>query len=143
MKRKQLVGLKPEVASLKAIGTDGENNLVDATVCNFPEAAHIHCFCHLQLNIEAHLCKHQFSSAVVSQYIQDIFRWRDDENAYRKGLVDSYNIDAFVADLSNLKRKWYQLEQQDFQDHVFHKVGFHDWFLKCKADEFHHCTLRA
>ena len=97
----------------------------------------------LRQNIEAHLREHQFSSAVVSQYIQDIFGWRDEENAYHEGLVDSYNIDAFDASLRNLKSKWDQLEQDDFQDRIFHKVGFHDWFVKHKADDFRHCTLRS
>ena len=39
-----LVGLKPDISTVKAIGTDGEKNLVDATVRNFPEAAHVRCY---------------------------------------------------------------------------------------------------
>ena len=78
---------------------------MDAAVRNFPEAAHVRCFRHLQQNIGAHLRECQFSSAVVSQYVRDIFGWRfgwrDDENIYHEGLVDSFNIDAFDASLSN------------------------------------------
>ena len=40
-----------------------------------------------------------------------------------------------------LKDKWNQIEQDDFQDKI-HKVEFHDWFTKFKADDFHSSTLR-
>ena len=103
-----LVGLKPDISTVKAVGTDGGKNLVDAAVRNFPEAAHVRCFRHLQQNIEAHLREHQFSSAVVLHYIHDLFGWRD-ENTYQEGLVHSYKIDAFDVSLSNLKSKWDQL----------------------------------
>ena len=67
-----LVGLKPEISAVKALGTDGEKNLVDAVVRNFPEAACIRCFRHLQQNIESYLCEQQFSSGVIRQYAHDI-----------------------------------------------------------------------
>jgi len=61
-----LIGLKPGIVAVKAVGTDRERNLVDAVVCNFPEAAHIQCFQHLQQNIETHLHEHHFSSSVIT-----------------------------------------------------------------------------
>ena len=52
-----VIGLKQEIATIKAIGTDGEKNLVDAVLCNFPEAYHVHFFRHLQQNVEMHMCE--------------------------------------------------------------------------------------
>ena len=113
-----LVGLKPEIAAVKAVGTDGEKNLVDAVVRNFPEAAHVRCFRHLKQNIESHLREQQFSSAAIVQYTRDIFGWRDSDGQYHEGLVDSDNISSFDSSLFSLKSKWDQLEQDDFHDRV-------------------------
>ena len=43
-----LCALNRKVAAVKAVGTDGEKNLVDAVLHNFHQAAHIRCFRHLQ-----------------------------------------------------------------------------------------------
>ena len=50
-----LVGLKQQAAAVNAIVTDGEKTLVDAALRNFPQAAHVCCFRHLQQNVEMHL----------------------------------------------------------------------------------------
>ena len=136
-----LIGLKPEVAGVKAVGTDGEKNLVDAIMRNFPEADCVRCFRHLQQNVERHLHEHRFSASAITQYVKDIFGWRDADGTYHEGLVDSDSIDGFNTALLNLKGKWNQIEQDDFQDKM-HKVGFHDWFTKFKADDFRSSTLR-
>jgi len=47
--------LNQEVATFKAISTDGEKTLVDATLRNFPQAAYFCCFRYLQQNVERHL----------------------------------------------------------------------------------------
>ena len=71
----KLVGLKQKIAAVKATEMDGEKNLVDVVVHNFPEAAHVCHFRHLQQNIESHLNKQQFSSAAIVQYTRDITIW--------------------------------------------------------------------
>lgn len=136
-----LIGLKPEVSAVKAVGTDGEKNLVDAVMRSFPEAAQIRCFRHLQQNIESHLREHKFSANAITQYVKDIFGWRDADDTYHEGLVDSESINGFNTTLLQLKDKWHQLEQDDFQDKI-HMMGFHDWFTKYKADDFRHYKLR-
>ena len=68
-----------------------------------------------------------------------LFGWRDSWGNYHEGLVDSDNISSFDTSLLSLKSKWDQLEQDDFQDCIFHKNAFHD----CKADDFHHSILRS
>ena len=85
---------------------------------------------------------HNMSSAsAITQYVKDIFGWRDADGTYHEGLVDSDSIDGFNTALLDLKNKWNQIEQDDFQDKT-HKVGFHDWFTKFKADDFRSSTLR-
>lgn len=137
-----LIGLKPEVSAIKAVGTDGEKNLSDAVMRNFPEATQVRCFRHLQQNIESHLREHKFSAGIITQYVHDIFGWRDAEGTYHEGLVDSNNISDFNTTLLKLKEKWNKLERDDFQDKS-HKEGFHDWFTKFKAHDFGHYTLRS
>ena len=63
-----LIGLKPEIYAVKATGTDGEKNLVEALLRNFPQAAHIRCFRHLQQNIEMHLRGLQFPQSTIKEY---------------------------------------------------------------------------
>ena len=38
---------------------------------------------------------------------------------------------------------WEQREQIAFQGRKSHEPGFHAWFTRYKADDFHHCTLRS
>ena len=35
------------------------------------------------------------------------------------------------------------MERNAFNDRKSHKPAFHDWFLKQKAEDFRHCTLRS
>ena len=44
----QVVGLKPELRKIKAIGTDGEIALIDALKEVFPDAIHLRCFNHFR-----------------------------------------------------------------------------------------------
>ena len=83
-----LIGLKPEIAAVKAVGTDGEHTLVEAVLRNFPQAVHLRCFRHLQQNIERHLHDLNFPHSAVRSYINDIFGWSDGEGMYHEGLVD-------------------------------------------------------
>ena len=68
-----IIGLNQQIACMKAVGTDGEKNLVDAALCNFSQAAYIHCFRHLQQNVEMHLHDKQFPVTAVKAYAHDIF----------------------------------------------------------------------
>ena len=74
-----LNGLKQKIAAVKAIGTDGEKSLADAGICNFPQAAHVCCFRHLQQNIERHLHDHQFPPTTIKTLVRDIFGWFDSD----------------------------------------------------------------
>ena len=94
-----LIGLKQEIADVSAAQTDGEKNLVDAVLHNFPRAAHVHCFRHLQQNIEMHLRNQQFPPCVVKKYTHDIFGWSETDGTYPEGSVDCCDIQSFDTKL--------------------------------------------
>ncbi len=138
-----LIGLKPGISSVKAVGTDGEKSLVDAVHQNFPQVAHIRCFRHLQQNVEMHLRDNQFPQNVIKEYTHDIFGWNESNGTYHEGLVDCNNIHSFDESLVVLESKWNKMEQDAFNDRKSYEPQFHTWFKKYKADEFRHSTLRS
>ena len=138
-----LIGLKREIEHINAVGTDGEKNLVDAVIRNFPHVSHIRCFRHLQQNIEMHLRDREFPPSVVKKYTHDISGWSETDGSYHEGLVDCRDIESFNTCLDALKPKWDSLERNVFEDQKSHDINFHAWFTKYKADDFRHCTLRS
>ena len=118
-----------------AVGTDGEKNLVEAVLQNFPHHSHVHCFRHSQQNIEMHLRNQQFPPSVVKEYTRDIFSWNEVEGAYHKGLVDCSDIENFNTNLQSTY--W----NKKLCDRKSHSIDFHAWFTKCEADDFWHCSL--
>jgi len=42
-----------------------------------------------------------------------------------------------------LKERWDEMENNAFSDRKSHKSAFHSWFLKYKAEDFRHCTLKS
>ena len=65
----QLVSLQPELAKVKAIGTDGEQALYDAFSTVFPSAVHLRCFMHFKRNIEDKLRNLNFPKHVMKSRI--------------------------------------------------------------------------
>ena len=135
-----LIGLKQENTSVKAIGTDGEKALVDAALRNFPQAAHVRCFRHLQQNIERHLREKQFPADTIREYNHDVF---GSGGTYHEGLVDCPDISAFNSAIEALEERWNCLESVAFSDRKSHQPGFYSWFIQWKAEDFRHCTLRS
>ena len=90
--------------------------MVEAALRNFPQAAHVRCFRHLQQNVEMHLRNEQFSQSVIKEYIHDIFGWRESNGTYHEGLVDCFDIQNFDQQLTALKERWDDLEQSAFSD---------------------------
>ena len=137
-----LIGLRSSLKSVQAIGTDGEKALADALTENFPHAIHLRCFCHLQQNVESHLREKQFPSAVIRQYVKDIFGWRDHDTVY-EGLVDSVDAQSFNSQLQQLQNEWDEREKLAFSDRVEHTPGFYTWFVANKSEDFCNHTLRG
>jgi len=101
-----LVGLKREIADINAVGTDGEKNLVDAVLRNFPHVAHVRCFRHLQQNIELHLRNERSTLRIF-------LVGNEADGTYHEGRFsgDCCDISTFDAKLEILKTKWNQLEK--------------------------------
>ena len=141
--RKEFRNYKYFLSCVKAVGTDGEKNLVDAALRNFSQGAHIRCFRHLQQNIEMHLHDKQFPVATIKEHAHDIFGWSETNGVYHEGLVDCSDISSFDDTLESLKERWDALEAAAFSDHKYYKPQFHEWFVKWKGDDFRHGTLRS
>ena len=95
----------PELKNIKAIGTDGEINIIDAAHQQFQSALQLRCFRHLQVNIERYLHAKKTPSFAVRSYIQEIFDWTDADGVRSEGLVDSNSADEFYSSLFKLKER--------------------------------------
>ena len=128
--------MKPEIAAVKAVGSDGEETLVEAILHNFPAAVHLRCFRHLQQHIERYLHEHNSPASATKIYICDIFGWTDTDSLYHEGLVDCVYGSQFDEKLAGLKSMWDGLERslppilsQDMQ--VFMIGSAESKLLKC------------
>ena len=90
-----------------------------------------------------YLRDNHFSEKSIAEYNNDIFGWTETCGLYHESLVDSAIIATFNVSLFSLKDKWDKMEVDAFSQHKVHKLAFHQWFLKYKAENFHHCTLRS
>ena len=68
-----LVGMKPELSSLKCFGTDGEEALYEAFGHVFPGALHLLCSLHMKRNVKAKLKELGVGDSVQQIVIGDIF----------------------------------------------------------------------
>ena len=118
-----LLKLEPQLASLKAYGTDGEGALVNALQCCFKESIGLCCFVHKQRNLEERV-KAACPSA-RKEILMDIFGMQEGE-VFSTGLVDSENKEAFDESLTKLHMRWEKLIPR-----------FANWFKKEQADEIH------
>ena len=83
-----VVGLRPELSHIQAVGTDGEKALVDATGKCFPHASQLRCFRHLQQNIESCLRDKQFPQNAITEYTWENFGFVNSDDVVHEGLVD-------------------------------------------------------
>ena len=60
-----------ELKNVKAIGTDGEVNIIDAAHQQFPDAILLRRFRHLQTNIERHLHGKHLPVSTIKLFVQD------------------------------------------------------------------------
>ena len=68
-----LLGLRCSLASVQAVGTDGEKNLIEAIHQQFQNAIQLRCFRHLQSNLERHLHEKKVPMSIIQLYTQDVF----------------------------------------------------------------------
>ena len=137
-----IVGLRPKLSDVQAVGTDGEKALVEAIGKSFPHASQLRCFRHLQQNVETYLRDKQFPQNAINEYIQEIFGFVNSDNTVHEGLVDSYTSEEFDASLQALQVKWDSRELKCFTSHKSHSPLFYLWFTKHIADICRNHTLR-
>ena len=133
-----LIGLQHTLTNVRAVGTDGELNLIQAIHQQFTNALHLRCFRHLQGNIERHLQAYKIPQTYVSQYIYDIFGSDDLHGTHHEGLVDSENQEEFFERLEMLQPIWKRREEE-----LSLQIQFHAWFCKHKAEGICSSALRS
>ena len=109
----QLVGLRPALQNIKAVGTDGEQALVSALATQFKSAIPLRCFLHVRGNLETKLSELKLPKAIIQEFIWDVF---GNPALLQLGLVDA-------EDSSDLDSQFLQLEAFTLQEPVFHS-----WF---------------
>jgi hypothetical protein len=125
-----IVGLCPELVSLKAFGTDGERALGNAFSTQFQEATHLVCFLHVKDAIKRKLREIGISGNNINDFLNDIFGKQEGTHQY-KGLVDATNDVEFNTKLSNLKSVWNQKESAITSTT---NPVFFEWFVDYQVD---------
>ena len=138
----QIIGLRPSLKNVKAIGTDGEGPLYEAFCGSFPNAIHLRCFTHFQRNIEDKLKQLQFPSHVIKEIIHDVMGVQIGSDKYQ-GLVDADNEADFREKLSLLKQRWdtFESSHRCVPRGKLFQPEFYSWFQSEKADVVVKCML--
>ena len=131
-----LIGLRRGLAAIRAIGTDGELNLIEALKHQFQQAIPLRCFRHLQANIERYLHSHKMPPPTIQKYVEDVFGWTGANGVRHEGLVDSADEDEFYENLELLQETWDHREKNALGED--REPTFFLWFRKNKAADF--CT---
>lgn len=111
--------------ALQAYGTDGEINIIDAFLCELPEAVHLRCKIHLADNIDRKLTALSFAKTAKQTILNSIFGRRIGD-VREKGLADANSADEFDSMLQKMKKQWCEIEATQ---HIG-KAEFYLWFEK-------------
>ena len=80
----------------------------------------------MKKNIEKTLDDRKYSPLVKRAFLRDIFGYQDSETKYA-GLIDSASEEDFDKKLSNLKRRWDEIDGANCSNTLC------EWFVKCKV----------
>ena len=80
----------------------------------------------MKKNIEKTLDDKKYSPLAKREILRDIFGYQDDETKYA-GLMDSASEEDFNKKLSNLKRRWDEIDGANCSN------TFYEWFVQCKV----------
>lgn len=120
-----LIAKEKELRNMKAIGTDGEVALANASLMAFESATQLRCFNHIQRNIKNKLQEIGVSKKNKKIVISDIFGSLADTALRYAGLVDCLTNIEFDQKLETLQEKWDTLSP-----------NFYMWFKRHYADNF-------
>jgi len=98
-----MIRLRPELANLKAFGTDDEINVYKSMETCFKKAHHLLCFIHAKDNISSMLSKLNVENP--EDFIKEIFGEKVGKQKI-KGLLDSSSGEEFEEKWNRLTEKW-------------------------------------
>ena len=111
--------------ALQAYDSDGEINIVNAFLCELPEAVHLRCKIHLADNIDRKLTAFFFSKTARQTVLNYIFGKRIGD-VREKGLANADSSDDFDSMLQKMKKQWCEIEATQHLG----KAEFFPWFEK-------------
>ena len=123
-----LIGLRRELQSVRAFGTDGETALADAFAHVFSSAVRLTCFTHVQRNIKDNLHARHFPQVCAKQILDDVFGSLTGD-VFSEGLVDCHSEDEVQRQLRALESRWMTIERSDPRI----QPGFFSWFCNHKV----------
>ena len=100
-----LIGLCPQLQTIRVFGIDGEQPLINAFSHEFGFSQHLTCFIHVRKNIKKNLSNCSVPSDVALKVLNDIFGYRM-RTVFQEGLVDSTDTEDFQIKLQSLVEKW-------------------------------------
>ena len=132
-----LVGLRPQLSAVKAVGSDGEESLTQALKSSFPWAQQLRCFLHMRRNIKSKLHELNVSTGSSLAIVEDIFG-KSDSTTFHEGLVDASSTGQFFSQLEGMEDNWNNLECADTKQ----PSKFFCWFKKNQSCVFASCMIK-
>ena len=119
-----IIGIRPSLSRILAVGTDGESNLAAAILNNLPFAQHVRCAVHMTHDIQEKMKAMGVPKAYQGQFLQDVMGSFYSPDT--KGLVDAESDEEFDEMLLSLSPIWDKREAE-FSSR---KPSLHAWFSK-------------
>ncbi len=132
-----VIGQCRELEGVRALGTDGEQALVDAFKHEFGYAQHLTCFIHVRRNVKDKLREYNMPTQLSIEILDDVFGNKVG-TVYVEGLVDAEDTDDFDAKIESLLTKWRNMELTSTCD----IEGFIGWFRSYKAPVIRRSMIR-
>ena len=133
-----MVGLHPEVASIQAIGTDGEKQLGEGFKLQFRSCTHLLCFIHMKDCIVRKLRDIGICGASGKPFLDEIFGVQEGTHRFT-GLVDSGSPSDFDERLHRLESEWNKREREIRSSDT---PLFYAWFTKYHSTDFKEHMLK-
>ena len=119
-----LIRINPLLRDIRAVGTDGDEALMNASLICFQDATQLLCTDHKKRNIEKKLSEMAARPAARRHIMADIFGKKTDFT-HERGLIDCKSDTDFDTSIVQYQATW---------DHLV--PGFYAWFHQYQSDLF-------
>ena len=119
-----IIGIRPSLSHILAVGTDGESNLAAAILNNLPFAQHVRCAVHMTRDIQEKMKAMGVPKAYQGQFLQDVMGSFYSPDT--KGLVDAESDEEFDEMLLSLSPIW----DERGAEFSSREPSLHAWFSK-------------